>query len=492
MKYKIDALMAKEIRRNRYSKFYHINTKEAMPLMGMFFYDIYRNVEGYQKTLLRAEKSQVLKEIIFSRFLDETGRELLVKISENYIKDAARTQTTEELTISVKTNTAAVERHFNETWRQQVDDVFVKIHLFSWFINYDYTGFLHKFTGSPVQESLKNKAVKIEFDKVKSAAIIEHLKDFLSLTAILFDKVDWHSIFSVLSAFDEHMPSIETWIKVYPSLLNVLKSNIFTLLIRHSEGKPDWEIEPVPLERGFAYEYLMMLITRGNNTLSEIQRGVKSGMIEKLVTRVFQDSTSSSAGFYNNTESEAYISDGYSGFSEAQAFDYLLTFFHVYCEKIRELINIIIIKATWSSRDYSSELSQNMLGINSCFQDLSVFDRSFADNGERGVKMRAYFSKASIGKRHKEYLRKYFDTVNSDARDIIDKTMQILTQFLNQLTAIEIEKQNHQQGIIRNWTELDFLLKECMPLPACIKKLSDLAVLIRYVRTNEIFSSSEQ
>jgi hypothetical protein len=484
--------MAKEIKRNRYSKFYHINAKEAQPLMGMFFYDIYRNVEGYQKTLLRAEKSQVLKELIFRRFLDDTGRELLVKISEDYIKEAARTQTPEELTILVKTNAAAVERHFNENWRRQVDDVFIKIHHFSWFINFDYTGLLHKFTGTPVHESIKNKSIKIEFDKVKSAAIVEHLKDFLSLTSVLFEKVDWHSIFAILHTFDETMPAIESWLKLYPSLVNVLKSNIFTLVIRHNEGNPDWDIESVPSERGFSHEYLSMLVARGTNTLSEIHRGIKSGMIEKLVTRVFQDGTSVSAGFYNNTESEAYITDGYPGFSEAAAFDYMLTFFHVYCEKIRELINIVIIKASWSSRDYSSELSQNMLGINSCFQDLSTFDRSFADNGERGIKMRAYFSKASIGKRHKEYLRKYFDTVNTEARDIIDRTMQILTQFLNQLNAIELEKQNHQQSIIRNWTELDFLLKECMPLPQCIKKLNDLIILIRYVRTSEVFSFSEQ
>ena len=490
MKYRIESLMAKEIRRCRFSKFYNIHTKDALPLMGMFFYDIFRNIEGYQKTLLRAEKSQVLKEIIFRRFLDDTGRELLVTISEDYIREASRTQTADELAILVKTNAAAVERHFNENWRRQVDDLFIKIHLFSWFINFDYTGLLHKFTGSPVQESLKSKAVKIEFDKVKSAAIVEHLKDFLSLTPILYDKVDWHSLFTILRLFDETMPPIEAWLKLYPSLLNVLKSKILTLIIRHNEGNPDWEIEPVPPERGFCHEYLSMLIARGNNTLSEIQRGIKSGMIEKLVTRVFQEGTAGSAGFYNNTESDSYINDGYPGFSEAQGFDYLLTFFHVFCEKIRELINIIIIKASWASRDYSGELSQNMLGINACFQELSTFDRSFADNGERGVKMRTYFSKASIGKRHKEYLRKYFDTVNAEARDLIDKTMQILTQFLSQLNAIELEKQNRQQSIIRNWTELDFLLKECMPLSLCIKKITDLLVLIRYVRGGD-FNVSE-
>ncbi|MDR2468493.1 MAG: DUF5312 family protein [Spirochaetaceae bacterium] len=477
IKFKMDLFMAREIKRNRYHKFYQPSTKEATPIMGYFFYDIYKCVRAYQRTLLKVEKSQVLKDIIFQRYLDVPAQEILASISEEYIKKEAETLSFEELSKNINTNITQVETYFNETWCMQPDTCYRSIIELSWFVTYDYTGVLLRFAGKEITDT----AVNIELNRVKSAGLSEQLKDFLAVAGIIEKNSVWEEVFAVLKLYNDAFPDSESWIKLFPHLAKVIKSDILMLIIRHTDANPDWILESLPYAKPFAAEHLRTYIEKARETLFGVERSVKSSMIEQLTNRVFPDTIPTGAKYYNDAENEVYIQSGYGSFSRTKQFNCLLSFFYIYSESIRELTNIILIKGSWMSREYSGEFSKFMHTVNDRFQELAEFDRSLSEQGDRGIKLRTYCSKASIGKRHGEYLRKYLDTINVEAHDVIEKTMATITMLQQQLQSLDTDRLNRQQNLMRNWTELEFMLKDTMPLSECVRKLTDLIALVHYV-----------
>lgn len=480
-KLKLKAIVGNEIKKNRYHKFYNIRTKEAMPVMGLFFRDTYCCVQNYQKPLMNAEKSQVLKDIIFEHYIDNKGKELIYHLSEDYIRSQCGIYDIEELEKEVKNNIDEIKKHFGESFCVRINNTYKKIIFFTWLVNFDYLSILKKFAG--VLGSIN--VTETQFNKIKCSYILNYIKDFLSITSIVKSNSDWQELFDILKKYDNVFLESEKWIKLYPSFTKVIKSQIFTLIIRHNESDPDWTYEPLEYENNFAYDYIASLINKCHSSLENVEKEIKSGMIEKLVSHIFLDGISRhSANFYNDVENETYILEGYGGFTMTKQFCYLFSFFCTYYENIKEIINIIIIKGSWVSRDYSSEMSQLTLNLNDRFQELLTFDKSLSDQGERGLKLKSYCSKASISKRHKDTLCKFFDTINVEASDLIRRTMYNLTLFHKQLNALENERSSHQQGVIKNWKELDHLLKDCMPFAECVQKLNDIIELIHYIEGN--------
>lgn len=476
-KLKIRSFNAHEIKRNKYGKFYNPQTLEAQVLMGHFFYDIYKCVQPFQNTLLKAEKSTVLKELIFNRYLDDKGRELLYAVSESNIKTEAASMTIEELSAEVSKNITAIEKYFNEAWKNRVDKLYKYVIRFGWFINFDYAGLLRRFTGSELIDD-------ISFSRVKASSISEYIKDFLSVSVFLEEKIDWLEILTVLSEFDENIPNDDRWSKIYPSLHKVLKSGILSLIVRHIESNADWSCIAISGGGSFADDYISMINAAAFKTLGDIDRDIKNTKIDELVRRVFPDKIAFGALNYNEEESEIYESGGFGRFVYAKQFNYIYLFFYTFCDPIRSLANFILIKGNWSAREASSELSQLIHNLNDRFQELGAFDHSISESGERGMKLHGYYTKSSIGRRHADNLRKYIDTVNFEADEIITHTMHTITQFHKHLAALDEERKNNQFIMIHNWPEVEFGLKEFMPLTDAVKKMGDFLVLVNFVLNN--------
>lgn len=480
LKYKMMALLSREIHKNKYKQFYNTGSKEALPMLGRFFFDVYGSAQELQKTLARAEKSAVLKELIFNRFLDERGKALLYGISEDYIKKAAGSRNLESLTEKIRENGAAVEKYFNEARCAHIDDVWIQIILFGWLANFDYVELLRRFTGASVPaESVDN------FAKIKFEFISENIKDFLAVSAIMEEKVNWPLVFEILAAYDETMPSPERWLKLVPALMKVHKSQILTLIIRYEEENPDWEIKYMEPEAGFVCGYIKQLVNAAFTALSVVESDVKKTMIDELVQKIFPDTYPAGANYYNEAESSIIAMEGRGTYTNAAAFNYLLSFFHIYGEEVRELTHIILIKGTWVSRDFSNNLSQIIHNLNERFIELSEFDRSVGESGERGIKLRTYLSKSSIGKRHGENLNKYLTTLNVEARNVIQRTVETLEFFHKLLGDIETDHASRRQTMLRNWNELDSLTRECISTVTCIQKTGDLLTLVNYLREDE-------
>ncbi|GMO24881.1 MAG: hypothetical protein Pg6A_11990 [Termitinemataceae bacterium] len=469
-KLKIRVFNAHEVKKNKYSKFYNTKTCEAQIILGHFFYDIYKCVMPYQKTFLKAEKSEILKEIIFNHYLDERGRQLLYNISEEFIKKESAVRNIEDITSLVKTNILIAEKYFNAGWMHRLDTIYNQIICFSWFVNFDYVGILRFFSGSEIIDISS-------FGKTAFEDIGEFIKDFLTVSAFLDEKIEWPEIFTIIKEFDASFPDDAGWSKLYTSLNKVLKSGILTLIVRHAESNSDWLPETIAGGRGFTEEYISGLGTAANKAVQEIDREVIDSKTSELLTRVFPEVLSLNANFanyYNSKISENYENAGYGKFVYAKQFNYLYLFFHTFSVPLREVINIVLIKGKWSSREVSSELSQLIHDLNDRFQEISAFDHSMRESGERGIKLHAYYAKASVGKRNADNLRKYIDTINFEAYEIIMEALNTITQIQKHINTLEIERQNRQFLLVRNWSEIDFVLKEYMPLSECAKKTGRL------------------
>jgi hypothetical protein len=467
---------AKEIRHNKYRKFYKTYSKEAMPLLGTFFLDIYNCINLYQRTLQRAEKSRVLKDIIFQYCLDEAGGDILHKISEGFIKQKSSVYSIEELTARTKENIAETERYFNTAWRKSVDDVYKNIVHFNWFVNFDYTGIIQRFSGSRVTPHGGDS-----LNRVKGSVICEQLKDFLTITPVLEERIDWNGVFAILRQFDASFQDEGRWLRLFPALLKVIKSQILVFIIRHIEENPDWTAPVINEDPRFVDEYINTLVAESLKMLEDIERNETDNMIQELVLRVFPEGMSSAAYNYSESEIELYDAGDTAAASTTKQFNYLFSFLHAYCDQIREMISVILIKASWVSREYSGELSGYIHGLNSRYIELAEFDKSLGDRGERGIKLRTYLSKASIGKRHSENLRKYILTINVEAYTLVERAKNSVIVFQKQITILNEEREKRQQNFIRNWTELEGPLKEQMPMQVCVQKINDLINLLHYL-----------
>lgn len=489
MEWKRKWLIRKKIQRNRNRRFYLVAQKTATPAMAQFFFELYRYVSGLKKGLLYAGKSLRLRQAVFDYYLDNAGSELLSSISPDNINSDSLHYDIDELAKRIQTNTALITKKFDVAWSKKANDLYNQIVLFSWFVHFDYPVLLAQFSQYG-QFNNNDLSANVHFMKARSEAITENLKDFLALTGIFCRDADWNAIFEIVSNMNGISYDIDAWHILEKSVSQVISSEILPLIIQHVDDNTEWENKVLNSKIYYAEDFIEQYIKNAKKTLETIRINNERKKIAIFADEVFNTEIVNAAQYYTDEDLEEFEERGCGGFTKTSAFNYLLSFFNSYLGQIKLLTDVFVIKGFWLDRACPIELSMTLQKLNDTFTKLSDFDKSLADSGDTGAKLKLLLAK-SIGKNKKnETLQKRIDSINFEAGDLIKSAADHLSHLNFNLRKLREDGEMDIPNVLHNWDEIaDIMHKEDMGLGVCIKKISDMLELIELINATSILAT---
>ena len=137
--------LAKEISKNKFSKWYKPSSEELQPQMARFFFELYKIVGPARALLASAASSKVLKSITVEQNLSKRQHQIREKLTPEVIKERAKTTNQKELSIQVQKEFDAFMREFDGKKIDEIDTQYRQLNEFIHFVLFDYYFFLNKF-----------------------------------------------------------------------------------------------------------------------------------------------------------------------------------------------------------------------------------------------------------------------------------------------------------------------------------------------------------
>ena len=447
--------LAKEIKQNKFSKFYRAKTGELEPAFARCFYDIYKGIAPTQVFLQNAPKSEQLKQITLDVFLDKNLRSLEENLNEAAIQGRAKTMPVKELSAAVKRELSGFIAAFDNTRINNIDNCYNTIISLANFTGYDFFFILKKFDSGLTE---RNFSYKPSFSSAKAAELCEMLKDFMEFSAAVEMDWDWKTALLVLKSYKEGVDVINAdyWARVIRLLKDLSRSRILELIIQHASGDPLWQSIPrLPNER-MADSVLDVKKTKIEAAIGKIQNDKQSAQIEQLAKAIFGSAEVERLHNYTGKANDAYYKKNFEGFTRTAGINYLKAYLLDFFKKeIKELCDLFLIRGQWSNIVLSKPLSDAFHEMMSLLDKIISFDNSLDDKGEHGSRLKQAMLKVDRDKGQGKYIRIILKTVNNNAQRMINTAIAALITIGKSLKSLIEDSQKKHSELILNWRELE-------------------------------------
>jgi hypothetical protein len=427
--YRLMKATLKEIKNSGFSNFYKPFSRIVTPRFALYFYDIYKMCAEPQKIFKSPEITAVLKNIVLNYFIDDEARELIDRLKDKHINDQYKSGIAiTSLSEQVNETISALNRKLDYKWRVDVDRCYKLISSFVWLVNFDYYGLLKNFNDklteyvfAPVQIFYKPPAMKI----------VSQLKDFLSIAdGIDFDG-NWDAVFDILRGFNQRaVVSNEIRQDVFLRINNVIRSRILHLIVRHASNDPECKNEIVVPHQIIAASFLNEVTNSVHKTMFTILSTEKDNSVDNYKRLLFGSGEDiAGAAYYIEDHNAVYNGTGIEGFKYTDVFNYCISFFSLYFDKLKAICDMFIIYGKWSSPDDMYELSQCLHEFTILNDQLLQYDRSLSPSGERGSKLQHLEVNAVQSRAHRNNLRRYLISINDEVSTMIYSIRQTLSSL---------------------------------------------------------------
>ena len=447
--------IAKEIKQNKYSKFYHTRTGELEPPLAKCFYDIYKVIAPTQVFLQNAGKSEQLKQITVDAFLDKNLRDQEESLNEAAIQGRAKTMPVKELSMAVKRELSGFIAAFDNTRINNIDNCYNTIISLANFVNFDFFFVLKKFDPGLTE---RNFSYKPSFSGVKAADLCEMLKDFMEFSAAVEMDWNWKTALAVLKNYKEGIDVINAdyWARVIRLLKDLGRSGIFELIIQHSSGDPLWQSIPRLSGERMADTVLDSKKAKIEAAINMIQNDKRSAQIEQLAKTIFGSAEVERLHNYTGKANDAYLKKNFNGFTKTAGMNYLKAYLLDFFKKeIKELCDLLLIRGQWSNIVLSKPMSDAFHETMGLLDKIIFFDDSLDDKGEHGSRLKQAMLKVDRDKGQGKYIRIILKTVNNNAQRMINAALAALITIGKSLKSLIEDMQKKHSELIMNWRELE-------------------------------------
>jgi hypothetical protein len=452
-KKKVLRQIGKELNKQHY-KFYKPKGEEALPNLAKFFYEIYRTIAPAQVILQNGENSAVLKSIIIDSFLTAEQLELQDRLSERMINERSKTIPINDLTAQIKEETIAFFAIFDAAYTRDIDGMYSLLLNFFRFLNFDYYFLLKKFDSNLAE---RNFTYKPKFESINCEYVVEDLKDFLEVAAILDTEADWKRLFEVLREYRSiEIVSWDSWNKVLNIVREASRTKIFELIVKYQEGNPGYAWNAQPSSERIVEPYLTRIKTQTDVLLQKIVQEKRNSKVEEIAKQIFGTSAISRMKNYTDKMNVQYQKKMLGGFTRVQALNYLKAFLIDFVKKdLRELVDLLLIRGQWSTNLSSQQLSEAFHELMAISDQVLQFDDALADDGELGVRLRTALGRSDRNKDDVKILRALLKDVNEKAQSLINRSAQHLIVVGRNLKNLldDLSKTPHE--MIINWKEIE-------------------------------------
>ena len=446
--------LAKEISKNKFSRWYKPSSEEFQPQIARFFFELYKIVGPAQALLASASSSKVLKAITVEQNLSKRQHQIREKLTPEAIKERTKTTKPKELSIQVQKEFDAFMREFDGKKIDEIDTLYRQLNEFIHFVLFDYYFFLKKFDPALPEDKFSYTP---NFATVNGEYLKDELKDFIVVLNGLSLDANWEKLFAIITAYKNVQPVNAPLWKKHLSLLNdVRRSHILEKIIQHITKDTAYTVEISPFTEKVTDDYLKQIERSIDNTLRDIVMEQKNSQVAMLVQRVFGNVISSGTKNYNPRSNAAFEKRGLEGYIYADAMNYLKSFLVEYFKSdIRALSDLILVRGQWTQQVLSAEYSESYHNLMHISTKLLEFDEKLSEVSEMGVKFRTLLSRMEREKEAGRQVQKHLDTVNEAALKLLKVAIKNIMTLGNAIKNCIADYDKPHRDLLQNWKEIE-------------------------------------
>jgi len=489
-------LLAKEISRNKYSKFFNLKSGEIDGSMGKVFFDMYKICSNAQVLLVSIGKSAQLKQIIVETFFDKQLLEIRDRLMPEAIEEQAKTNTDiKALGKSLSSDFTVLSAAMDAAMIANIDRCYDIILTLAQFAAFDFYVVLKKFD-SKIPE--RNFTYQPKFAPVRGEYLKNEFKDFLDVSFGLDPDQDWKRALAALKHFKNDVDVVvpEQWHKLLVLLREIKRSGIIELIIRYIEQKPDWINKPKLIDEHIAESYMESKRVEIKASIDKLLNAKKNAQVYALAKTIFGTTDIDRVKYYTEKASEMYIKKNFEGFIYSGAINYLKAFILDYYKKeIRELYDLLLVRGQWTNNEMARKTSEHHNILMEISDKLVAFDESMGDSGDNGSRLKNAIVKADRDKSQARYVSTILSTVNNNALELINKSALSLIVVGKSLKALFDDLQKQKRELLVNWKELEVVSENTLDdrISAAYKKIYYFIQLAQaYTNSSSVEKTSEE
>lgn len=479
--------IGKNLTKDRY-KFYKPRGKEIQPSFGRFLYEIYKAISVVKKLVQTSDTSGSLKMVVIDLMMDERQQRLREALDERKIRESVRNADLKHVSDQVKETMINLVGSFDANKVKQINTTYGNLRAFVEFCHFDYYFTLKKFDSAISEDSFTYKP---KFESIDAEYLIDDIKDFLDVAALLPVEADWDAVFDVLAAYrNVETVDRDQWQKIWKTLRNVIDSGVLEEIVRHGSDDPYWSVSAKGANHRIVEPYLTEIKNNVEETLQKIANERRNNKIEQLVKQVFGTTVVARTKNYTEKANMQFQRLESGGYAHVYAANYLKAYLlDVFKKDIREIVqDLLIVRGKWVTNVQAQQISDAYHGVLSVSEQLIKLDEELGDEGEVGQKMRRAMGRVVDRDRSSQkFIREILDQVNTQVSNMVNEAAQNLIIIGKNLKLLieDVDRKEHQ--IITNWKELDSEIEDSLKarMGAIYKQLYYLVQLLQvYVGKN--------
>ena len=435
-------------------RFYRPKTEEALPAMGKYFHELYSIAGPAQLLVDHADNSDVLKTMIIEHSFSDRQRELREHLSEESIKERSAKTSLQELEAEVKGKATEFLASFDTQKAKEINLSFNLLAVFLDVIHFDYYFLLKKFDSRLPEQDFKYLP---HFDVIQAEYILEDLKDFLSMLYTVDPQANWKTVLAVLKEYrGTDVVSSSDWNKILRLLIEVRRSSIFELCIRHASKNPYFKVKASLPNTKVVEDYLAKLKTQTELFVQKLLKQDYEQTVGKYTKAVFGTTAVSRTKNYTEKNNAVFTQRMLGGFTHVAPVNYLYAFLVDYFKKdIRELVDLLIVRGRWSTPLMSQQLSESYHVLLQACDEVVALDEGLGDDGEVGNKIKNLIWKSDRDKSALKPLRQALKEVNDAAMSLLQQSARSLVVMGKSLKIVLDDYDKKNRELITNWKEIE-------------------------------------
>ena len=437
-------------------KFYKSSSDQALPLMGKFFYDLYKALSSCQILFNSQQNPKYYKDVCVNFALTDKQKQLIEELDEEAIMENSKKMPFNQLKEKVKSDSASLMAEFDQARIQRIDGLYQKLLIFKSFCSFDYYFVLKKFDSS-IKENEFNKTPK--FNSIDASYISEDLKDFLTVLYSLPIGTDWTDLLQLLKVMRGGNEPIKAgqWAKIMTRLNQIKSSRVFEMIIQLTTKDPLYQVKYEEKREVIAEAFIDKSREDAQNTIKKLENAQKNSKIDGLLTQIFGTTDIASLQNYTDEQSAYFLKKNLGGFEFTKPLSYLKAFLLEYVKRdVRQYADLVLVRGKWVTSPFTTELSDAYNAILEYSEKITLFDKALSEeDGEYGKKLKTLLPRADRDKEAANIIKTTLRDNNNLAREyIVSATRQLIT--FGKITKLLIEDyQKSRPELLTNWKELE-------------------------------------
>ena len=378
--------IAKKLKRMK-QKLYDPGNGTALPGLGKLMHIHYKLFGPAQHLVQRAQSSKVIKEIVIETGMSKEQRALRKNLEEASISERLSSTSAQALIDAIKDEIASLQAAFSSDKIKEIDKTYNQLAAFMDLIHFDYFFLLKKFDSKMMENRYDYNP---SFEPINGEYFVEDLKEFDDILLGIDEQTDWNRILEILKDYrDTEIISVQNWSKAFRKLINLKRSRVFELIIKHAGKNPSYKPSPSVHNEKIVDQYLNNLKARTEIIMQKIIRERRGKKIEQLADTLFSTVDVSRLKNYSNATDITLKKQILDGLIHVTPLNYVKAFFSDYFQtEILNLVNHLLIKGKWANPKNTQPLSDTLNKLSQIEDKITEFDNSLAEDEDLGRKLK--------------------------------------------------------------------------------------------------------